>query len=67
MSPSTIQRHRNEIYMLSPYRIKPKNVKKQPKTAKIDDNVDLERPQMTSNDLKTTSNDKIRKHKRKII
>ena len=42
--------------MLSPYRINPNNVKKRPKKAKIDDNGDLKRPQMTSNDLKTTSN-----------
>ena len=28
MSPSTIQRHRNDINMLSPYRINPNNVKK---------------------------------------
>ena len=31
MSPSTIQRYRNDINMLSPYRINPKNVKKQQK------------------------------------
>ena len=28
ISSSTIQRHRNDIYMLSPYRINPNNVKK---------------------------------------
>ena len=49
MSPSTIQRQRNDINMLSPYRINPNNVKKRPKKAKIDDNGDLKRPQMTSN------------------
>ena len=48
MSPSTIQRHRNDINMLSPYRINPNNVKKRPKKAKIVDNGDLKRPQMTS-------------------
>ena len=54
MSASTIlQRHRNEINMLSPYRINPNNVKKRSKKAKIDDNDDLKRPQMTSNSLKT--------------
>ena len=58
MSPSTIQRYRNDINMISPYRIKPNNVKKQSKKVKIDNNGDLKRPQMTSNDLKTTSNDK---------
>ena len=29
MSPSTIQRYRNDINMISPYRINPNNVKKQ--------------------------------------
>ena len=48
MSSSTLQRYRNEIKMLSPYRINPNNVKKRPKKAKIDDNGDLKRPQMTS-------------------
>ena len=57
MSASTIQRHRNEINMISPYRINSNNVKKRQKKAKIDDNGDLKRPQMNSNDLKTTSND----------
>ena len=57
MSAFTIQRHRNEINMLLPYRINPNNVKKRAKKAKIDDNGDFKRPQMTSNDLKTTSND----------
>ena len=41
MSASTIQRHRNEINMISPYKINPNNVKKRPKKAKIDDNGDL--------------------------
>ena len=58
MSPSTIQRYRNDINMLSPYRINPENVKKQQKKTKIDNNGDLKRPQLTSNDLKTTPNDK---------
>ena len=65
MSPSTIQRQKNDINMLSPYRINPNNVKKRPKKAKIDDNCDLKRPQMTSNDLKTTSNDNNKKIKTK--
>ena len=51
MSPSTIQRYRNDINMLSPYRINPKNVKKQQKKTKIDNNGDLKRPQMTSRQL----------------
>ena len=36
--------------MLSPYRISPNNAKKRSKKAKIDDNGDLKRPQMTSNE-----------------
>ena len=50
MSPSTLQRYRNDINMLSPYRINPNNTNKRTKKAKIDDNSDLKRPQMTSND-----------------
>ena len=56
MSPSTIKIYRNDINMLSPYRINPNNVKKQQKKTKIDNNGDPKRPQLTSNDLKTTSN-----------
>ena len=66
MSPSTIQRYRNDINMLSPYRNYPKNVKKQQKKTKFDKNGDLKRPQLTSNDLKTTSNDKKTKSKNTI-
>ena len=55
MSASSIQRQRNDINMSSPYRNNPNNVKKRPKKAKIDDNGDLKRPQMTSNDPKTAS------------
>ena len=55
MSPSTIQRYRNDINMISPYRINPNNVNKQQKKTKIDNNGDLKRPQMTSNDKKTKS------------
>ena len=58
MSSSTIKRYRNDINMLSPNRINPNNTKKRSKKAKIDDNSDLKRPQLTSNDLKITSNDK---------
>ena len=53
MSPSTIQRYRSDINMISPYRINPNNVKKRSKKVKIDDNGDLKRPQMTSNDKKS--------------
>ena len=65
MSPSTIQRHRNDINMLSPYRINPNNVTKRSKKTKIDNNGDIKRPHMTSNDLKTTSNGNIKKTKTK--
>ena len=57
MSSSTLQRYRNDINMLSPYRISPNNAKKRSKKAKIDDIGDLKRPQMTPNDLKTTPNE----------
>ena len=57
ISTSSIQRQRNDMNMNSPYRINPNNVKKRQKKAKIDNNSDLNRPQMTSKDLKTTSND----------
>ena len=62
VSTSSIQRQRNDINMNSPYRINQNNVKKRQKKVKIDENVnhkrgsvDLNRPQMTSNDKKTKS------------
>ena len=66
MSSSTIKRYRNDINMLSPYRINPNNVKKRPRKAKIDDIDDLKRPQMTSNDLKTTLNETVKNKKNKL-
>ena len=66
MSPSTIQRYRNDINMISPYRNNPNNVKKQQKKTKIDNNGDLKRPQMTSDDLKTTSNETVKNKKNKL-
>ena len=66
MSSSTVQRYRNDINMLSPYRINPNNVKKRTKKAKIDDITDLKRPQMTSNDLKTTSDEPVKNKKNKL-
>ena len=66
MSSSTIKRYRNDINMLSPYRISPNNVKKRSEKAKIDNNDEPERPQMTSNDLKITSNDKKQKQKNNL-
>ena len=59
LSSSSIQRYRNEINMLSPYRIQSKNIKKRIKNTKITNsdhdsqpNHDGKRPQMSSNDLK---------------
>ena len=68
MSFSTLQRYRNDINMLSPYRINRNNVKKRPKKAEIYDNGDLKRPQMTSNDIKrpqSTSNENSKKTRAK--
>ena len=64
MSSSTLQRYRNDINMLSPYRISPNNTKKRPKKAKIDDNGDFKRLQLTSNDVKTTPNESIKNKKK---
>ena len=56
---STIQRYRNDINMLSPYRIQSNNTNKRTKKTKntdFDNNShhesDVKRPQMTSNNLK---------------
>ena len=66
MSSSTIQRYRNDINMQSPYRINPNNTKKRTKKPKIDDIVDLKRPQMTSNDVKTTLNETVKNKKNRL-
>ena len=70
LSSSTIQRYRNDINMISLYRINPNNTNKRSKKAKntdFDDNShadnDLKRPQMTSNDLKTTQTNSNKKNK----
>ena len=70
---STIQRHRNDINMLSPYRINPNNTNKRTKKAKNNDfnsnshhEDDVKRPEMTSNDLKTTSNEPVKNKKSKL-
>ena len=52
--------------MLSLYRINPNNVKKPTKKAKVDDITDLKRPQMTSNDLKSTSDEPVKNKKNKL-
>ena len=66
MSSFTIQRYRNDINMQSPYPINPNNVKKRTKKPKIDDIGDLKRPQMTSNDVKTTLNETVKNKKNKL-
>ena len=65
LSTSTLQRYRNGIYMLSPYRINPKNTIKEQKRLKILISTaihatklmlkDLKRPQKTSIDIKENS------------
>ena len=75
ISSSTIQRYRNDINMISPYRINSNNTKKRLKKVKITDfdnnshdEVDVKRLQMTSNDLKrpqSKSNENIRKTRTK--
>ena len=66
LSSSSVQRYRKDINMLSPCRINPNNTKKQSKKAKINDIDDLKRPQTTSNDLKTTSNETVKNKKNKL-
>ena len=76
MSSSTLQRYRNDINKLSPYRINPNNNHKRTKkfknTADFDNDshheADVKRNQMTSNDLKrhqSTSNESSKKIKTK--
>ena len=59
MSSSTLQRYRNDINMLSTYRIYPNNTNKRSKMVKNTDfennshyGADDKRPQMTSKDIK---------------
>ena len=70
LSTSTLQRYINDLNMLSPYRISPNNTDKRTKKAKntnLDNNSqpnhDDKRPQMTSNDLKTTQTKSNEKNK----
>ena len=72
---STLKRYRNDINMLSPYRINQNNSKKQTKkvlNTDFDNNshheADIQRPQMSSNDLKrsqSASNENSKKAKTK--
>ena len=75
VSSSTLQRYRNDIKMLSPYRINPNKTNKRTKKVKntgFDINshhdAEIKRPQMTSNDLKRhqwTSNENSKNTKTK--
>ena len=67
LSSSTIQRYRNYINMLSPYRSQSNYTNKRTKKAKntnLSNNShyesDVKRPQMTLNDLKMTSNEPVK-------
>ena len=73
-SSATPQRYRNDINMLSPYRIQPNNTNKRTKKASnnnFDNNSrrdpDSKRPQVTSNDLKTTKTNTKSNRKNKNI
>ena len=66
MSSSTIERYRNDINIISPYRINPNNVKKHTKRAKIDTISELKRPQMTSIDSETNSREPVKNKKNKL-
>ena len=72
-SSSTLQRYRNDVNMISPYRINPNNTNKRIKKVKntnFDENTspnqDNKRPQMTSNDLRLTSNEVVRNKRNKL-
>ena len=72
-STNTLQRYRNDINMLSPYRIDPNNTIKRVKKGKntnFDKNShrdpDTKRLQMTSNKLKMTSNETFKNKKNKF-
>ena len=71
-STSSLQRYKNDIHMLSPYRVYPNNTNK--RTKKVSEtnfdnnsqrNPDVKRPQMTSKDLKTSSNEPVKNKKNK--
>ena len=68
-SSSTLQRYRNDVNMISLYRINPNNTNKRTKKAKntnfdenTSPNIDHKRPQMASKDL-----DRLQKQKAKVI
>ena len=72
-STSTLQRYRNDINLLSLYRIQSNNSNKL--TKKVSNTscnsnshreLDLKRPRLTSNDLKPTSNESVENKKKQI-
>ena len=72
-STSTLQRYRNDINMLSPYRIHPNTTKKRSKkvsNTNLDNNShresDPKRPQLTSYDPKTISNEPVKNKRNKL-
>ena len=74
VSSSTLQRYRNDIDMLSPYRINPNNTNKRTKKVKNTDfdnnshhDADVKRPQMTSKNLNRHQMKIVRKQKQKTI
>ena len=74
-SSSTLQRYRNDINILSPYRIQPNNANKRTKKAaktNLDNNShrepDIKRPQLTSNDIaEPNTNTKFKKRNKNIL
>ena len=70
MSTSTIQRYRNDKNILSPYRIQPNNTNRRTKTAKNTNFGNYSHHEhdlkMTSNDLKTTSNEPVKNKRNKL-
>ena len=70
LSTSTLERYRNDINLLSPYRIHPNNTNKRIKKCKntnFENNSHrdpgLKRRQRTSNDLKMSSNEPVKNKK----
>ena len=64
LSSSTIQRYREEIIMLSPYRIPP--LSKTSQTKQKTPNTNLDDVKVTSNDPKMTSNEPVNIKKNKL-
>ena len=71
LSSGTLQRYRNYINMLSPYRINQNTTNKRTKNASkanfvnsSHSELDIKRPQMTSSDLNTISNNKPIRYKK---